>query len=82
MNTATSRRIPILPKTGDYVYCLEDLELAFPVDQLKEITNMWNEGSEIEFIAKKYRRDMDEVFLALFHQARRRKTKRPFAFRK
>ncbi|MBN6206245.1 hypothetical protein JYK21_07260 [Ralstonia pickettii] len=66
----------------DYEFVLEDLELAFPKQQLEEITEQWNKGAELDYIAKKYKRQVDEVFLALFHQARNGKIKRPFAYRK
>ncbi|MGJ9460312.1 hypothetical protein [Oceanobacillus sp. CF4.6] len=68
----------MLPETGGYEYVLEDLELAFPRNQLKEVTKSWNKGASIEYIAAKYNRDPDEVFLALFHQARKSKIRRPF----
>ncbi|MFC2948559.1 hypothetical protein [Virgibacillus sediminis] len=81
MNTATTDRVPILPKTGGYEYVLEDLELAFPKEQLKQITKQWNSGWEVREIAENISREPDEVFLALFHQARMGEVKRPFAFR-
>ncbi|MDC3414293.1 hypothetical protein [Terrihalobacillus insolitus] len=81
MNTATDTRVPIIPP-GDYTFCLEDLELAFKKTQLKDITKLWNEGASIEFISKEYKRHPDEVFLALFHQARRGVIKRAFAYQK
>lgn len=83
MNTA-STHVPFLKKSRsrDYVFCLEELELAFPRQQLDEITKAWNDGADLEYLAKKYQRLPDEILLALFHQARNGKTKRPFAFRK
>ncbi|MFA1820579.1 hypothetical protein ACDX78_10410 [Virgibacillus oceani] len=78
MNTASST-IPILPATGDHEYCLEDLELAFPKKQLQQITKEWNSGWSIESIAENIQRDPDEVFLALFHQARKNKIKRKYS---
>jgi len=62
-----------------YVTLLEDLEFYFPAWQLKEITELWNDGIHIMDLAKRYKRDVDEVFLALFHQARKGKIKRPIA---
>ena len=62
-----------------YVTLLEDLEFYFPVWQLNEITELWNDGIHIMDLAKRYKRDVDEVFLALFHQARKGKIKRPIA---
>ena len=81
LNTRNPDRAPQLPLTGDYVFCLDDLELAFPKEQLKAITRMWNQGSEIDDIAEEEGRYPHEVFLALFHQARKGIITRPFAFR-
>ncbi|WP_077623815.1 hypothetical protein [Sediminibacillus massiliensis] len=80
-NTSNEQIIPVLPLTGDYEYCLEELELAFPKDQLEEITKQWEEGASIEFMAKRFKRHPDEVFLALFHQARKGIIERPFTYR-
>jgi hypothetical protein len=82
MNTVT--HLPLLKqtRTRDYVFILEDLELAFPREQLEEITEQWNSGMELEDIAKVQKRHAQEVFLALFHQAIKEKVTRPFAFRK
>lgn len=79
MNTA-AYAVPILPATGGHEFVLEDLELAFPKEQLTQITKQWNKGWEIEKIAENMSREPDEVFLALFHQARRGRIKRPFAY--
>ena len=75
---------PVLKQTRarDYEFILDDLELAFPKDQLNQITDDWEAGMELEFIAKKNKLIPEEVFLALFHQARKKKIKRPFAYRK
>ncbi|MEN2765657.1 hypothetical protein [Ornithinibacillus xuwenensis] len=81
MNTA-GYSVPVLPLSSEYVFILEELELAFTEMQLKEITKEWNKGAELEDIAEKHQRHIDEVFLALFHQARKRKIKRPFAYRR
>lgn len=84
MNTATPYNTPMLKQIGrrEYVFILEDLELAFRVDQLEEITYQWNNGMELEHIAEFHKRDPREVFLALFHQADRGLVTRPFAYRK
>lgn len=84
MNTTKAYFAPLLKQTGieDYVFVLEDLELAFPKDQLQEITDQWNDGMDLELIAKLQQRDIREVFLALFHQADKKQVTRPFAFRK
>ncbi len=83
MNTAASH-VPLLKqsRSRDYVFILEDLELAFPVEQLELITNQWNAGMELEDIAKWHKRKPEEVFLALFHQAMENKVTRAFAYRK
>jgi len=80
--TNNKKRMSILPPTGDYIFVLEDLELAFPKDQLNDITKRYNNGESVESIAETEKRDPDEIFLALFHQARQKKTKKPFAYRK
>lgn len=80
MNTTKLTSVPILPITGGYEFVLEDLELAFPKGQLKRITKDWDDGENIQEIADKIHRHPDEVFLALFHQARKNKIKRPFAY--
>lgn len=84
MNTATPYNTPMLKQIGkrEYVFILEDLELAFPKQQLEEITYQWNSGMELEHIAEFHRRDPREVFLALFHQADKGLVTRPFAYRK
>ncbi|MCM3739206.1 hypothetical protein M3210_02875 [Oceanobacillus luteolus] len=68
----------LLKKTRarDNVIILDDLEFVFPKEQLEAITNAFNEGLEVEEIAKLHKRHQDEVFLALFHQARGGKVKR------
>jgi hypothetical protein len=81
-NTSNTQTIPLLPLRSDYVYVLEDLELAFPKDQITSITKRWNQGEDMESIAKDLKRHPDEVFLALFHQARRDRVTRPFGFRR
>lgn len=84
MNTANVHFIPKLNQTRmrDYVFVLEDFELAFPKSQLEEITDDWNNGTDIELIAKQQKRPIEEIFLALFHQAINEKVKRPFAYRR
>lgn len=84
MNTKNPYTVPLLKekRRRDYVFILEDLELAFPVDQLEEITDQWNNGMEMEEISKLQKRHIHEVFLALIHQAIKEKVTRPFAYRK
>lgn len=63
-------------------FVLEDLELAFYKSQLDRITKRWNNGESLDKISRTEQRETDEVFLALFHQARKGKITRPFGFRK
>lgn len=79
MNTIRGNNI-LKPKYN-YVFCLEDLELAFEDFVLDRITDDWESGDSIERIAWREKRDPDEIFLALFHQARERKITRPFGYR-
>lgn len=60
---------------------LADLDFGFDPFQLKDITNYWEDGKEVEDIAKIFKRDPDEIFLALFHQSREGLIERPFARR-
>lgn len=62
--------ITYLKKDKDYVFCNEELEMVFEKQDLETITDKWNSGNKIETIAEEHRRDPDEIFLALFHQAR------------
>lgn len=62
--------IGYLNKEKEYVFCNEELETAFEKEDLQLITDKWNLGRDIEEIASEHNRDPDEIFLALFHQAR------------
>lgn len=77
MNTSKAYFAPLLKQTRmrDYEFILEDLELAFPVEQLEAITESYNDGMEVKQIAKLHKRHEDEVALALFHQRRKGKIK-------
>lgn len=79
MNTRSGHAVQ-LRRGRDYVFCNEDLELAFERADLNDITKQWNNGKCIHEIAYAYKRDPDEVFLALFHQAREGKIKRRFNY--
>jgi len=79
MNTIQGNNM-LKPKFN-YVFCLEELELAFEDFVLDRITEAWESGDTIERIAWREKRDPDEIFLALFHQARERKITRPFGYR-
>jgi hypothetical protein len=74
--------VPLIEPTGDYVFIFEDLELAFKKEQLNQITYHWNNGREIEEIARLTKRHPQEILLALIDLARKRRIKRPFAFRR
>jgi len=72
MNTAT-QRVPILKQTRrrDYVFLLDDLELAMHKDQLDRVTKLWNVGLRIEVLAEFEKRNPIEVLIALMHQAKK-----------
>lgn len=61
---------------------LDDCELYFSEEMLENIRKFYNEGHPIEKISNYLRRDADEIFLAIFHLARKGKIKLPFAYRK
>ncbi|WP_062513977.1 hypothetical protein [Halobacillus sp. KGW1] len=77
----TLRKDTFLPKTGENVIILDNLEFGFPKGQLEEIREDWEAGIDIEQIKFKQQRPADEIFLALFHLARLGKIKRPFGRR-
>jgi hypothetical protein len=79
--TNTTQVLNIQPGL-DYVFLLEDLELAMTKEQLNRITKAWNDGMELEEIAAEERRHTVEVLIALIHQAKRKVKLRPFAFRR
>lgn len=76
MNTRNAGTAVFLKPGNDYVFCNEDLELAFERNDLEIITDKWNNDYSIEQIAKEHKRDPDEIFLAIFHQAREGKISR------
>ncbi|WP_181350504.1 hypothetical protein [Thalassobacillus sp. CUG 92003] len=80
MNT-TSISTSLLKPGEKNVIILDNIEFGFPEWQLKAIQDDWEEGLDVESIAKKQKRKWEEVFLALFHLARKGKIKRPFAYR-
>ncbi|EQB34805.1 hypothetical protein M948_20710 [Virgibacillus sp. CM-4] len=81
MNTANTSNIPLLPRSGEHEFILEDLELVFSKRQLKNIVSQWNYGRSIEKIAEINSRNEHEIFLALYDQARKENINRPFAYR-
>ena len=78
--TNTSRVLKIKPGL-EYVFLLDDLELAMTKEQLDRVTKAWNSGMELEVIADEESRNPIEVLLALIHQAREKNITRPFAGR-
>ena len=81
MKTRGDWRTPLLKPGQKIEFVLEDLELAFYKEQLDRITKRWNNGESLDKISRTEQRETDEVFLALFHQARKGKITRPFALR-
>ncbi|WP_106494922.1 hypothetical protein [Lentibacillus sp. Marseille-P4043] len=87
MSTATSniKRIYKIRKErledGALVYCLSDLEIIFSEGLINEVTILYEQGHEPEEIGQAINRDPDEVFIALFHQARQGRINRSFAKR-
>lgn len=82
MKTINKSHVPLIDLTGDYVFIFEDLELAFKKGQLNQIAYHWNNGREVEEIARLTQRHSQEIFLALIDLARNQRIKRPFAFRR
>lgn len=73
---------PVLEKGKKYVFCNEDLEPAFEQTEIDNITEKWNDGYSFEEIAEDHSRDPDEIFLAVFHQAREGKITRKLFYSK
>ena len=81
MKTRGDWRTPLLKPGQKIEFVLEDLELAFYKEQLDRITKRWNNSNDLfDEIAERESRDTDEVFLALFHQARKGKITRPLVY--
>lgn len=76
INDTVKSRAFFLEKGLDYIFCNEDIEPTFERNQLNEITDRWNNRISVHEIAADIKRDPDEVFLAIFHQARAGKIKR------
>jgi len=72
LNT-TTQRVPMLKPTRkrDYVFLLDDLELAMHKEQLNRVTKSWNDGTRIEVIAEYGERKPVEILIALMHQAKK-----------
>ncbi|WP_078597133.1 hypothetical protein [Evansella clarkii] len=52
---------------GESVIILDRFDLLFSRSELAEIKRLWMQGVSLPIIAKKLKRDENEVFLALFH---------------
>ena len=70
-----------LIRKGDPYIVNEDINHYFDSHDVREIVRKWNDGEQLETIAKQFNRDPDEVFLLLFDQARKGKINRFFAKR-
>lgn len=75
MNTAR-QFIPLVKENS--VIILDELEFAFPEEQLSEIEFLHNNGYKISQIAKKVKRDEYETLLAVVHLHRERRLIKPF----
>ncbi len=58
------------------VIVLEELDFVFDRPELSEIAEIWNNGFSVKTIAKKFKRDPDEILLALIHLAKKEKIER------
>ncbi len=84
MNTLELRTVPLMKQTRrrDYVILLDDLEFGMSKEQLREITDLHNEGMKYEDISERVQRHPVEVIVALLHQAKdNRVNLKPFAYR-
>lgn len=66
---------------GRMIKILNDTELHFTVDMLNAIAELYEDGCEPEVISNITNRDVDEIFLALFHLARNSEITRPLGVR-
>lgn len=66
---------------GGIVRLFDDLEMSYTNDLLQAIKTFHNEGHSFEDIGERFNRDPDEIFLALFHLARKGEEVKPFAKR-
>ena len=82
MNTRKPYAAVFLKKGKDYVFCNEELEPAFEREELDIIAEKWNMGYGFEEIAEEHKRDPDEIFLAIFHQAREGKIHRKLNYKR
>lgn len=59
------------------VVLLEDFDFLMEENQLKQITQLHNDGFSLGQISSRVKRNEYEVLLALIHQAARNKIERP-----
>lgn len=57
------------------VLVLEDLDFLWEEADLDEMASCWKRGMSVKSIAKRFKRDPDEILLALIHLARKDKIK-------
>lgn len=75
-------KVTLIPPQDDgYVFILEELELAFRKSDLAYIQDSYNAGDTPEMIGYALERDPDEIFLALYHLARKGHKLRAFGRR-
>lgn len=70
------RRMKECRSRDNIIYCLQDMDEVFSSHLLEAITDLHEEGYQVHTIANAINRDPDEVFIALFHQARQGKITR------
>lgn len=58
------------------VIILEDLDFVWQERDLTKIAEMWKDGTSIAKISEHFKRDPDEVMLALIHLAKRNRIKK------
>lgn len=49
---------------------LENLNFFWKNSKLRELKKLWDKNFSMEYMAHYFKRDPDEIFLALFHMAR------------
>lgn len=52
------------------VIVLEELDFIWDQEELDDMAFCWREGKSVKTIAKRFKRDPDEILLALMHLAR------------
>lgn len=53
-----------------FYIALEDMDLDWKYDQVAKFDELWKNGYSLEYIAKKFKRDIDEVALLLIDRSR------------